>query len=393
MDTDKLTGIAAPLLSWFDKNARTLPWREHPSPYYVWVSEIMLQQTRVEAVKPFFVRFTAALPDVAALAACPEERLLKLWEGLGYYNRVRNMQRAARLVMQEYGGEIPHTYEELKTLPGIGSYTAGAIASIAYGQAVPAVDGNVLRVISRICGSEEDISKQSVRVKFEQALTATMPRDLPGTYNQALMELGATVCLPNGAPDCAGCPVREFCDAYRTGRQTELPIRAAKKARRIEERTVLVIRDDRRAAVRRRPKKGLLAGLYELPSCEGHLTQDEALETVKGYGFRPIRILPLASAKHIFSHIEWHMIGYLVLVEEMPETPHEDEGQSAALLSASRAAEKDEPDRESGGMLLFVETARTERDYPIPAAYAAYAKYLSIRLGQEKYKEVVSSSL
>ena len=384
MDTGNLTGITDLLLAWFDKKARVLPWREHPSPYYVWVSEIMLQQTRVEAVKPFFARFTAALPDVAALAACPEERLLKLWEGLGYYNRVRNMQKAARLVMREYGGELPRTYEELRKLPGIGSYTAGAIASIAYGKAVPAVDGNVLRVISRICGNEEDIAKQSVRARFEEELRGVMPQDRPGAYNQALMELGATVCLPNGAPDCEACPVRELCYAKRTGRQMELPVKAAKKARRIEERTVLVIRDDKRAAVRRRPEKGLLAGMYELPNCDGHLTQDEALKLVKDYGFSPIRILPLSPAKHIFSHIEWRMIGYLVLVEEKCAR------QTAPGFSVRY--EEASGDHGDAAPLLFVETVRTEREYPIPAAFAAYAKYLSIRLGQEKYsyKEIES---
>lgn len=389
MDTRNLQRIVNPLLAWFEENARVLPWREHPDPYYVWVSEIMLQQTRVEAVKPFFARFTAALPDVAALAACPEERLLKLWEGLGYYNRVRNMQKAARLVMREYGGRLPERYEELLKLPGIGSYTAGAIASIAYGQAVPAVDGNVLRVISRICGNEEDISKQPVRKRFEQELLAVMPQERPGTFNQSLMELGATVCLPNGAPDCGRCPVSGLCYARRTGRQTELPLKAEKKARRVEKRTVLVIRDGSCAAVRRRPGKGLLAGLYELPNFEGHLGQDEALEAAKNYGFHPIRILPLAPAKHIFSHVEWNMIGYLVLVEE-PEANRfsadhcdpEDKAQAADVLSEGRKT-GDMTD----GPLLFIETSRTEREYPIPAAFAAYTKYLSIRLGQEKYKE------
>ena len=390
MDTRNLTEIIAPLLAWFAENARVLPWREHPSPYYVWISEIMLQQTRVEAVKPFFARFTTELPDVAALAACPEERLLKLWEGLGYYNRVRNMQKAAQLVMCEYGGELPKRYEELLKLPGIGSYTAGAIASIAYGQAVPAVDGNVLRVISRICGNEEDISKQSVRAQFEQELQRTMPQDQPGVYNQALMELGATVCLPNGAPDCVKCPVRKLCYANRTGRQMELPVKAAKKERRIEEKTVLVIRDDVRAAVRRRPKKGLLAGLYELPNCDGHLSQEEALEKAKEYGFRPIRILPLVPAKHIFSHIEWRMIGYLVLVEDAPEGVWQvNPDKSVGIMAVSPdnlTEEKPCADANGDEALLFVETARTEREYPIPSAFSAYVKYLGIRLGHESHE-------
>ncbi len=391
MDTGNLPQIADPLLSWFAKNARVLPWREHPSSYYVWVSEIMLQQTRVEAVKPFFARFMAALPDASALAACPEDRLLKLWEGLGYYNRVRNMQRAAQIVMRDYGGELPHTYDELITLPGIGSYTAGAIASIAYGQAVPAVDGNVLRVISRICGNEEDISRQTVRARFEQELRAAMPQDQAGAYNQALMELGATICLPNGAPNCAKCPVQTLCYANQNGRQMDFPVKAAKKERRTEDRTVLVIRDDKRAAVRRRPKRGLLAGMYELPNYDGHLTREEALAVVKEYGFQPIRILPLAPAKHIFSHIEWHMIGYMVLVEEMPECAWRQiskrgERHTTEVPNASDAG-KQLADGGNGEELLFIETVKTEREYPIPAAFAAYVNYLGIRLGQEKYEE------
>lgn len=369
MDTKRLEGIDTALLAWFDANARTLPWREDPQPYYVWVSEIMLQQTRVEAVKPFFARFIAALPDVAALAACPPEQLLKLWEGLGYYNRVRNMQKAAQIAVRDYEGELPRAYEELLALPGIGSYTAGAIASIAYGHAVPAVDGNVLRVISRICGDRQDILKQSVKKQFEDVVRAIIPQGRAGAFNQALMELGATVCLPNGQPDCRRCPVRFACYAYEHSCQTELPVKASKKARRIEKRTVFVIRDSERALIGRRPAKGLLAGLYELPNTEGHLTQDEALAYVRQFQFSPIRIQELPCAKHIFSHVEWQMTGYMVLVEDQKP------------LSGGRLA------HETSQQMLFIEPARTEREYPVPAAFAAYTKYLSIRLGQEKYKE------
>lgn len=369
MDTKRLEGIDTALLAWFDANARTLPWREDPQPYYVWVSEIMLQQTRVEAVKPFFARFIAALPDVAALAACPPEQLLKLWEGLGYYNRVRNMQKAAQIAVRDHEGELPRAYEELLALPGIGSYTAGAIASIAYGQAVPAVDGNVLRVISRICGDRQDILKQSVKKQFEDVVRAIIPQGRAGAFNQALMELGATVCLPNGQPDCKRCPVRFACYAYEHSCQTELPVKASKKARRIEKRTVFVIRDSERALIGRRPAKGLLAGLYELPNTEGHLTQDEALAYVRQFQFSPIRVQELPCAKHIFSHVEWQMTGYMVLVEDRKP------------LSDGRLA------HETAQQMLFIEPARTEREYPVPAAFAAYTKYLSIRLGQEKYKE------
>lgn len=362
MNTEKLEKLVKPLLSWFGEHARILPWRENPQPYYVWVSEIMLQQTRVEAVKPFFARFIAALPDIQALAQCPEDQLLKLWEGLGYYNRVRNMQKAAKQIMEVYDGQMPDQYEDLLALPGIGSYTAGAVASIAYGRPVPAVDGNVLRVISRILGSEEDISRQSVKKKMEEALKFVMPEECPGTFNQALMELGATVCLPNGMPECSRCPVKTLCYACEHDCQMKLPVKAAKKARKIEEKTVLVIRDVFRAAIRKRPSGGLLAGLYELPNVNGHLSQEEALEQVKTLGFSPLRILPLSPAKHIFSHVEWRMIGYMVLVEEKEHT-------------------------EEDSMLLFVEPELTEREYPIPAAFAAYTEYLSIRLGQEKYEK------
>lgn len=361
MDTEKLEKLAEPLLEWFAGHARVLPWREDPRPYYVWVSEIMLQQTRVEAVKPFFARFISALPDIPALAYCPEDQLLKLWEGLGYYNRVRNMQKAALMMMEQYDGQMPDQYEELLKLPGIGSYTAGAVASIAYGRAVPAVDGNVLRVISRIIGSYEDISKAAVKKQMEETLRQVMPQDRPGAFNQALMELGATVCLPNGAPECEHCPVRTLCYAYEQGCQMQLPVKAPKKARRIEQKTVLVIRDVFHAAVRKRPAKGLLAGLYELPNVEGHLSGEEAVEQVKQFGLSPLRVIPLCSAKHIFSHVEWHMIGYMVLVEDVEQTETKDG-------------------------LLFVEPVRTEQEYAVPAAFAAYTEYLSIKLGQEKYE-------
>ena len=370
MDTDRLEKIAEPLLSWFKDNARDLPWRREPLPYYVWVSEIMLQQTRVEAVKPFFARFIDALPDIAALASCEEERLLKLWEGLGYYNRVRNMQKAAKIVEEQYHGMLPDRYEELQKLPGIGSYTAGAIASIAYGKAEPAVDGNVLRVASRITGCEEDVMKQSVRRKFEVSLRTVMPKDRPGAFNQSLMELGATVCLPNGAPECHKCPVQGICYAREHGCQLLLPVKAAKKERHIEQRTVLVIRDSEHALIQKRPSKGLLASLYELPNLDGSLVADEVLQYVERCGFSPIRIMELPPAKHIFSHIEWRMTGYMVLVEDAEEIGIEKKAEEVSYRPS-----------------LFIQPQQTEQEYPIPAAFAAYTKYLSIKLGQEKYRE------
>ncbi len=354
----ELKQIVVPLLDWFHNHARVLPWRELPTPYRVWVSEIMLQQTRVEAVKPFFERFVAALPTIRDLAEAEEDQLLKLWEGLGYYNRVRNMQVAARTIMDQYDGEMPSDYEELLSLKGIGSYTAGAIASIAYGIPVPAVDGNVLRVISRVIASEEDILKQSVKHWIEAELQTVIPEQEAGAFNQALMELGAMVCVPNGMAKCEVCPLAEQCEARKRDMVMELPKKTPKKSRRQEERTVFIIQDGDRIALQKRPSRGLLAGLYEFPNVAGKLSQDEVLDWMKAQDFRPIRIRKLEPAKHVFSHIEWHMTGYVIMVEEFyPENRG----------------------------YIFAEPAETQARYPIPAAYAAYTKYMDIKLGQEKY--------
>lgn len=350
--------ITEPLLTWFQSNARILPWREEPTPYRVWISEIMLQQTRVEAVKPYFQRFTEALPTICDLAECEEERLLKLWEGLGYYNRVRNMQIAARTVMEEYKGQLPADYGELLKLKGIGHYTAGAIASIAYKIPVPAVDGNVLRVIARVTADDSDIMKQSVRTRVEEALQKMMPKDAASEFNQALMELGATVCVPNGEPLCEECPWKEFCEARRLGCWQDLPVKSKAKPRKIEEKTVFIIRDGEKVVLHKRPGKGLLAGLYEFPNTAGHLSEEEALQWVKGKKLNPLRIQKLEPAKHIFSHVEWHMAAYVVRVDELAEN-------------------------KSG--MLFVEAKDSEERYPIPAAFGAYTKYMNIRLGNEKF--------
>lgn len=357
-----LKEIVMPLLSWYDTHARILPWREDNHPYRVWVSEIMLQQTRVEAVKPFFERFIKALPDVQALADCPEDELLKLWEGLGYYNRVRNMQKAAKILVEEYGGSFPADYEKLLALPGIGHYTAGAIASIAFGISMPAVDGNVLRVLSRVKASYEDILKQSVKTKMEEEVQEIIPADRAGDFNQALIEIGAIVCVPNGKAKCEECPLAFCCKARQQGIVDELPKKKSKKERRIEEKTVLLLKEGTRVGIRKRPSKGLLAGLYELPNLEGHLAEEEVLYQLKDWGLSVLRILPLSEEKHIFSHVEWRMKAYAVSLEETEQM-------------------------ESHG-LLFIEAKETEEKYPIPAAFSAYVKYMDIMLGQEKYEEV-----
>ena len=353
--------LIQPLLEWYPSHARVLPWREDASPYRVWVSEIMLQQTRVEAVKPYFERFLKALPDIASLAQCEEERLLKLWEGLGYYNRVRNMQKAAQTVMEQYDGAFPADYEKLLSLPGIGHYTAGAIGSIAFDIPMPAVDGNVLRVLARVKASYEDILKQSVKSSMEKEVRKIIPADRAGDFNQALIELGAIVCVPNGKARCGACPLAFCCMAREKGIVDELPKKKAKKERRLEQKTVLVLREGDRVGIRKRSAKGLLAGMYELPNLEGCLGENEVLEWIRKQGLSPLRILPLAGAKHIFSHVEWQMTGYAVSLEE---TEH--------------------MDRDG---LFFTDAKETEEKYPIPAAFAAYARYMDIVLGQERYEE------
>ncbi len=307
---NNLTLLRGELLDWYDAHRRVLPWREAPSPYRTWVSEIMLQQTRVTAVLPYYERFMAELPDVRALAEVPEERLLKLWEGLGYYSRARNLQRAARRVVEEYGGELPRTVAALKKLPGIGDYTACAIASIDFGAPEPAVDGNLLRVAARAALCAEDVSDASVKKHFRARLAEAIDRERPGAWNQAMMDLGATVCLANSAPLCGSCPVRAFCAAYRAGMAERLPVRAAKRPRRAEERTVFLLVRDGRLAVRRRPDTGLLAKLTEFPNVGGNLDEAGASVALARWGLTARSLVPCGTAKHVFTHIEWQMKGY-----------------------------------------------------------------------------------
>lgn len=317
---ERLLAVREPLLVWYRKNRRILPWREQPEPYRVWISEIMLQQTRVEAVKPYFSRFMEALPDVQALASVEEETLLKLWEGLGYYNRARNLQKAARVCTEEYGGQLPASYESLLSLPGIGSYTAGAIASIAFGLPEPAVDGNVLRVLSRLFESRDDIGKQSVKRQLENELRAVIPKEQPGDFNQALIELGALVCIPSGEPLCSQCPFSTLCLARRRQTTGEIPVKAGKKERRREEKTVFIIEYQDKAAIRKRSAKGLLASLYELPNLPGHLKREEIPEALAIERGDILSIESLPEAVHIFSHVEWHMTGFRVMIKrELPK--------------------------------------------------------------------------
>lgn len=307
-----LEALSEPLLQWYDHHARILPWRSNPVPYHVWVSEIMLQQTRVESVKPYFDRFLTALPTLHSLAEASEETLLKLWEGLGYYNRIRNMQQAARIVVDEYNGVLPSTFEQLLKLPGIGEYTAGAIASIAFGQVVPCVDGNVLRVFSRLLSSEMDITKNEVKKQYQQLIKDLIPGNRPGDFNQALMELGATICLPNGLPLCVSCPLAERCLGYAKGTMMTFPVKEGKKPRRIQRITVLILVSDGKLAVVKRGKGGLLAGMWELPNLQGWASEEETIHILQDWGYSEFSIQTAPKAKHVFTHIEWLMTGYFV---------------------------------------------------------------------------------
>ena len=362
---EQYSKIAEPLLEWYDKGHRILPWREDPTAYKVWISEIMLQQTRVEAVKPYFNRFISELPNISDLAECEEDRLLKLWEGLGYYNRARNLQKAARQVMEEHGGQMPESQEQLLKLAGIGNYTSGAIASIAFGKKVPAVDGNVLRILSRISLDEEDILKDTTKRRVEKQLLEVMPAERPGDFNQALMELGATVCIPNGKPKCEECPWEKICLAHLEGKEEEFPKKEVKKKRTIEKKTILIIQDENKSALHKRPSKGLLAGLYEFPNLEGHQTEKRVLAYLKEIGLEVLRIQKLEGAKHIFSHKEWHMIAYQIRVDELAVKGKQLEDEN----------------------WIFVESKEAETKYPLPSAFAAYTKCLNISQGSDTIRK------
>ncbi len=339
------------LLVWYRANRRDLPWRQTKDPYRIWLSEIMLQQTRVEAVKPYYARFLEVCPSVEALAELPQEQLMKLWEGLGYYSRARNLQKAARVVVEKHGGAMPQSFEALRALPGIGDYTAGAIASIAFGIRVPAIDGNVLRVLARLCGSREDIALPATKQAWQKELASLVPQEA-GDFTQGLIELGATVCVPNGPPRCGECPLADFCTAAHEHLTDEIPVRSRKKLRRIEAKTVLLIRDGSRTVLCKRPETGLLAGLFELPNVPGTVPEDKLPALIRSLGFEPLQIERLEDSKHIFTHIEWHMTAYSVRI-----TPEFDE----------RFGER--------GMLL-VENADLHSSYAIPSAFSAYKKYL-----------------
>ena len=349
------------LISWYETAKRDLPWRKTGEAYSIWVSEIMLQQTRVEAVKAYYRAFMTKYPDVSKLAAAKEEDLNRIWEGLGYYSRVRNMHKAAKEVEESFGGHFPVSYDALITLPGIGEYTAGAVASIAGGENVPAVDGNVLRVYARVNALKENISDAKVRAGVRSALLQLMEKAKaaddtfsPGAFNSAMMELGATVCLPNGAPKCEGCQFYSSCLARKAGNPREYPVKAAKNKRRIEQKTIFILHSLEGIGLHKRENKGLLAGLYEFPSVPGHLSRKEAIETIKSYGYHPLTVKRIEDAVHIFSHVEWHMRGYF------------------AELDAITDPAKRDPENE----IVFVTSDERKSAYALPSAFSAYKKYI-----------------
>lgn len=300
------------LLPWYQKHARDLPWRHTKEPYRVWVSEIMLQQTRVEAVRGYYERFLTALPDIASLGSASEETLLKLWEGLGYYSRVRNLQKAAKTVLSEHGGVFPQDYKSVRALCGIGDYTAGAICSICFEQPRAAVDGNVLRILARITEDFTPIDLQDTKKKVAEYLEDVYPEGACGMFTQSLMELGACVCTPR-SPKCDACPVKEICFANKNGTQSDLPVKLPKKEKRVEEKTVWLLECDGAFAIEKRHEKGLLSGLWQFPNALGALEADAALQAAAEFGVQPAELCREVHKTHIFTHIRWEMTGYHIL--------------------------------------------------------------------------------
>ena len=337
--TEILAKLPGAILPWYEANKRDLPWRQDRLPYHIWLSEIMLQQTRVEAVKGYYARFLQALPTVQALAECDDDMLHKLWEGLGYYSRVRNLKKAAQVIMTQYDSEFPRTHDQILKLPGIGAYTAGAICSICFDAPTPAVDGNVLRLVSRLCNDPSPIDLPATKAAVTDALAEVYP-GATGDFTQALMELGATLCGPNRKPDCENCPCGDFCLGYREGTALALPVKSPKKEKRQEDRTVFILSRDGRYALEKRPARGLLAGLWQFPNISGQSETAELLRAVEDMGLRPREIYKEVSRKHIFTHIQWNMKGIYLEVAEPAGTfqwftPEEINSQ-AALPTAFR---------------------------------------------------------
>lgn len=346
--------IARDLLEYYDEHKRDLPWRGKVPAYYTWISEIMLQQTRVEAVKPYFERFTKELPSIEALASCDEERLMKLWQGLGYYSRARNLKKAAEQIMEFYGGKLPEEKKELLDLAGIGPYTAGAISSIAYGKKETAVDGNVIRVMSRLFAVEGNVLEGKGRQKIEELSYQELPEERAGDFNQALMDLGATICIPNGAALCSVCPLQSSCKAFQKKEVEKYPEKKKKKERRLERKTVLLLQKGKYFALEQREKKGLLAGLWQFPLLDGRCSLQEVKNYLKERNLSFLEIEEYEPSIHIFSHVEWHMVSYKVKIEEL---------------------EISEENDSDGGLKWLIKRDVLE-NYSVPSAFKIYLDYL-----------------
>lgn len=370
---------AQDLLTWYDQSQRTLPWRfrqgEPVSAYKVWLSEIMLQQTRVETVIPYFERFLNALPEPAALAAATEDEVLKLWEGLGYYRRARYLHQAAKVLERDYNGEFPRAAQELRALPGIGDYTSAAIASIAFGEPVPAVDGNVLRIFSRLTGYHGEITAGAAKKAADQFFQKLIDPARPGDFNQALMDLGSLVCLPKGTVRCADCPWQTGCLAYATDQVENLPVRAQKKPRRQERKTVLVIHVADAVLIQERPQRGLLSGLYEFPTLDGHYPQARLQSWLREVGLFPsvasIQVLP--RKRHLFSHLEWVMIGYDIALTR-PLTLAERSRLSGACVHRMPSTSQISW-QEAADIPFPVSRLELAQNYPLPSAISFYKQY------------------
>ena len=313
------------LIGWFEEEQRNLPWRKDKDPYKVWVSEIMLQQTRVDTVIPYFNRFIEQFPTIQALSEAEEDKVLKAWEGLGYYSRARNLQSAVKEVQEKYNGIVPNNQKEISSLKGVGPYTAGAILSIAYGIPEPAVDGNVMRVLARIISIWEDIAKPSTRKIFEEAVRNIISHDNPSFFNQALMELGALICTPT-SPSCLLCPVREHCHAFSEGTERELPVKTKnKKQRHVQIVAAVLVNNESKILIHKRPSSGLLANLWEFPNVEVHLPhiheKEQLKEAVRNLYEAEIQVNEMiGQIEHVFSHLTWNINAYTGSVHFVEET-------------------------------------------------------------------------
>lgn len=346
--------IVIPLLEWYYQNKRILPWRMDKEPYHVWVSEIMLQQTRIEAVIGYYHRFMKELPTIADLADCPLDKLLKLWEGLGYYNRVRNMQKAAQIIMEQYHGCFPSSYQDIISLPGIGEYTASAISSICFSLKEAAVDGNVLRVYMRVNNCYDNIDDMKIRKRVREELNKIMPTD-SGSFNEAMMELGETICVPSGIPKCNECPIKTFCRSYKNATYLELPVRQEKKDKKLENYTVFLFVLDDMIAIEKRQNKGLLHNMWQFPNIENSLNLSQVQTYLEKNNIVFSKIEKATTYIHIFTHKKWNMCSYWILLEKKIDLDN----------------------------VVWVYLDELAKVYAIPTAFQPFKKYLEGKLKQD----------